>query len=168
MFPHLRKGKKYTEREYLFLSSIWNPKTGFKNLGRNDSQLWYFFLFSCVIAGNSEDKKRVNRLIERLFTFFSFNQEELISFAEGIRDIPELTPLEYLKKWYSRGQILALLKKARVGQYNKNSRLFCYCAEQLKEGSLYYSTKRELLKIPGVGERTTKFFLENSRWGYRG
>lgn len=123
------------------------------NYNRSIHELQEFLLFCIVVAG-----KTAHIQAKKLDEFLSSVNTRLM--------MPEnVLPFQSLKSAYQHGILLNEIKKAKLGQYNKIHSAFIYLIENpldLKMTCIYF-----LEKIPGVGKKTSRFFLLHSDSAYK-
>lgn len=117
------------------------------NYNRTKAELEEFLLFTIVVAGKT--------------AYIQANKLE--QFLVGIRNDFNLdySPFDLLKFLYRSDKLDRYVLLSKLGQYNKISNAFRYLCEN--EINLYDCNIDELEKIPGVGPKTSRFFLLHSR-----
>lgn len=119
------------------------------NFNRNISELQELLLFCIVVAGKTahiQAKKLEEFLSESKLTVNIFDN---------------ITPFDLLAKLHERNELMEKIKKAKLGQYNKIYNAFVYLIQNKID--LNNCTTEELEKIPGVGLKTSRFFILHSR-----
>ena len=116
------------------------------NRSENDKEL--FLLFCIVVAG-----KTAYIQADKLNQFLISIQVRLM--------MPENTsPFQLIKSADQHGILFEEIKKAKLGQYKKINSAFKYISN--KEHNLSRMTPNLLEEIPGVGMKTSRFFLLHS------
>lgn len=116
--------------------------TKITNFDRTDSELQEFFLFAIVAAGKTaiiQAKK-----LEEFLT---------PAWNRGI------TPFEYIEDLINKGHLRSMICEVKLGQYNRITAAF----EESIKLDLTTATTKELERIPGVGPKTSRFFLLHTR-----
>lgn len=119
------------------------------NFNRNISELQELLLFCILVAGKTahiQAKKLEEFLSESKLTVNIFDN---------------ITPFDLLAKLHERDELMEKIKKAKLGQYNKIYNAFVYLIQNKID--LNNCTTEELEKIPGVGLKTSRFFILHSR-----
>tara|TARA_Y100000361_G_C11098342_1_gene310436 strand:+ start:207 stop:809 length:603 start_codon:yes stop_codon:yes gene_type:complete len=108
----------------------------------------YFLIFSIIVAG-----RNAKMATEKTW--------ELLKWAS-----PDETPFQYLQFQYPQGQsflqgqsLICLLKKAKIGQYNRIKRAI----QDAITLDVETCTLEDLLDCYGIGNKTARFFLLNVR-----
>jgi thermostable 8-oxoguanine DNA glycosylase len=123
------------------------------NYNRTQNELEEFLLFCIVVAG-----KTAYIQAQKLNEFLSSVNSRLM--------MPEnINPFQTLKSADQHGILFEEIKKAKLGQYKKINSGFKYIVE--KEYNLNRMTPDILEKIPGVGMKTSRFFLLHSDIFYK-
>ena len=123
------------------------------NYNRTQNELEEFLLFCIVVAG-----KTAYIQAQKLNEFLSSVNTRLM--------MPEnINPFQTLKSADQHGILFEEIKKAKLGQYKKINSGFKYIVE--KEYNLNRMTPDILEKIPGVGMKTSRFFLLHSDIFYK-
>lgn len=118
------------------------------NYHRTKEELEEFLLFCIVVAG-----KTAYIQANKLEQFLVSNQNKL--------NFKQKEPFNMLKVLYLNDQLLHEIKEAKLGQYTKIFNAFCYiCNSNL---DLAKCSIEELENIPGVGPKTSRFFMLHSR-----
>lgn len=123
------------------------------NFNRSDSELQLFLLFCIVVAGKTAyiqaDKLNIflNSINVRLDMSLDTSPFELVKIAER------------------HGILLQEIQKAKLGQYKKIYSGFKYISEHNID--LRLTTPQQLELIPGVGMKTSRFFLLHSNQVYK-
>ena len=112
--------------------------TKITNFDRTDAELQAFWIFGCVVAGKNSDYAAhvLSRLLHKR----------------------ETTPFEYFRSLGEVG-IRNALVAARSGNYTRITR---FIMESL-ELDLRTATQDQLMKVFGIGPKTTSFFLLHTR-----
>ena len=120
---------------------------------RKRGELEEFLLFCIVVAG-----KTAYIQAQKLEDFLKSVNERLM--------MPESSsPFQILKSANQHGILMEEIQKAKLGQYRKIYNSFKYITEQ--EYDLTRMTPEELELIPGVGMKTSRFFLLHSDKTYK-
>ena len=118
------------------------------NYNRSKNELECFLLFCIVVAG-----KTAYIQARKLDEFLTSVNTRLM--------MPEhINPFQSLKSADQHGILMQEIQKAKLGQYKKIYSGFKYISE--KEYNLNKMTPEILEKIPGVGMKTSRFFLLHS------
>lgn len=118
------------------------------NYNRSEEELQLFLLFCIVVAG-----KTAYIQSQKLSNFLLSIQERLM--------LPEhISPFESLNSAYIHGILLEEIHKAKLGQYKKIYNSFIYICENPID--LKKCTPEILQNIPGVGMKSSRFFLLHS------
>ena len=118
------------------------------NYKRSKNELEEFLLFCIVVAG-----KTAYIQARKLDEFLKSVNTRLM--------MPEnISPFQTIKSAEQHGVLFEEIKKAKLGQYKKIYSGFKYISE--KEYNLNKMTPEILEKIPGVGMKTSRFFLLHS------
>jgi len=118
------------------------------NYNRNQYELEEFLLFCIVVAG-----KTAYIQAQKLQDFLSSVNTRLM--------MPEhINPFQTIKSADQHGILLQEIQKAKLGQYKKIHSAFKYISEH--KFDLKKMTPEELEKIPGVGMKSSRFFLLHS------
>ena len=120
---------------------------------RTEEELQLFLLFCIVVAG-----KTAYIQAEKLEQFLCSVNERLM--------MPKFVlPFQTLKSAEQHGILFEEIKKAKLGQYKKIFSGFKYISE--REYNLNRMTPKILEEIPGVGMKTSRFFLLHSDTFYK-
>ena len=120
---------------------------------RKRGELEEFLLFCIVVAG-----KTAYIQAQKLEDFLKSVNARLM--------MPESSsPFQILKSANQHGILMEEIQKAKLGQYRKIYNGFKYITEQ--EYDLTRMTPEELELIPGVGMKTSRFFLLHSDKTYK-
>jgi thermostable 8-oxoguanine DNA glycosylase len=123
------------------------------NYNRTKSELECFLLFCIVVAG-----KTAYIQARKLDEFLTSVNTRLM--------MPEhINPFQSLKSAEQHGILFEEIKKAKLGQYKKIYSGFKYITE--REYNLSRMTPQILEEIPGVGMKTSRFFLLHSDTFYK-
>lgn len=115
---------------------------------RSESELELFLLFCIVVAGKTA--KTQAKLLNNFLTSLRENYGS-----------EETTPFKLIYNADSIGVLKDELIKSRLGQYNRLEKSFRKTHDFI--GKLKTITIDELETIPGVGPKTSRFFLLHSR-----
>jgi thermostable 8-oxoguanine DNA glycosylase len=118
------------------------------NFNRTEEELQLFLLFCIVVAG-----KTAYIQAEKLEQFLCSVNERLLM-PEGV------SPFQTIKSAEQHGILFEEIKKAKLGQYKKINSGFKYISGF--EYNLSRMTPEILEKIPGVGMKSSRFFLLHS------
>ena len=123
------------------------------NYNRTNHELEEFLLFCIVVAG-----KTAYIQAQKLQDFLQSVNARLM--------MPEdVSPFQSLKSAEQHGILFEEIKKAKLGQYKKIYSGFKYISE--REYNLNRMTPKLLEEIPGVGMKTSRFFLLHSDTFYK-
>ena len=123
------------------------------NFKRSQNELEEFLLFCIVVAG-----KTAYIQARKLDEFLASTKIRLM--------MPEnINPFQIIKSAEQHGVLFEEIKKAKLGQYKKIYSGFKYISE--REYNLNKMTPDILEKIPGVGMKTSRFFLLRSDINYK-
>lgn len=123
------------------------------NYNRTQSELEEFLLFTIVVAG-----KTAYIQAKKL--------EEFLSSINARLMMPDtISPFQSIKSAYIHGILLEEIHKAKLGQYKKIYSSFVYIADNHHD--LTRMTPELLELIPGVGMKTSRFFLLHSDITYK-
>lgn len=118
------------------------------NYNRTQSELEEFLLFTIVVAG-----KTAYIQAQKLDQFLKSINTRLM--------MPDrVSPFQSLKSANDHGILMQEIHKAKLGQYKKIYSAFIYIIEHYI--NLNFTTPIELEHIPGVGMKTSRFFLLHS------
>ncbi len=110
------------------------------------SQSEWFWLFSIMVAG-----KKAEVTVDKLNAF--------------LLDAPFGTPLESIRVLMVSGKLGERLRHHKVGQYRRIEAAFRYSAKMRK--NLWNCGIIDLEKVPGVGPKTSRFFIMMTRRNMR-
>ena len=123
------------------------------NFKRSQNELEEFLLFCIVVAG-----KTAYIQSRKLDEFLASIKIRLM--------MPEnINPFQIIKSAEQHGILMEEILRAKLGQYKKIYSGFKYISE--REYSLNKMTPDILEKIPGVGMKTSRFFLLHSDINYK-
>jgi thermostable 8-oxoguanine DNA glycosylase len=123
------------------------------NYNRTTHELEEFLLFCIVVAG-----KTAYIQAQKLDEFLASVNTRLMMPAH-------VSPFQSIKSAEQHGILFEEIKKAKLGQYKKINSAFKYISE--KEYNLCRMTPKILEEIPGVGMKTSRFFLLHSDTFYK-
>jgi len=123
------------------------------NYNRTLPELEEFILFCIVVAG-----KTAYIQARKLDEF-------LLSVKARLMMPEQVSPFQIIKSAEQHGILFEEIKKAKLGQYKKINSAFKYISE--KEYNLVRMTPKILEEIPGVGMKTSRFFLLHSDIFYK-
>jgi thermostable 8-oxoguanine DNA glycosylase len=123
------------------------------NYNRTQNELEEFLLFCIVVAG-----KTAYIQAQKLQDFLSSINTRLM--------MPEhINPFQSIKSADQHGILLQEIQKAKLGQYKKIYAAFKFISENKID--LKRSTTEQLELIPGVGMKSSRFFLLHSDKDYK-
>jgi thermostable 8-oxoguanine DNA glycosylase len=123
------------------------------NFSRTEEELQLFLLFCIVVAG-----KTAYIQADKLEQFLNSVNKRLM--------MPEnVKPFQTIKSAEQHGILFEEIKLAKLGQYKKIFSGFKYISE--REYNLERMTPKILEEIPGVGMKTSRFFLLHSDTFYK-
>ena len=123
------------------------------NFNRTEEELELFLLFCIVVAG-----KTAYIQAEKLEQFICSVNERLM--------MPELVlPFQTIKSAEQHGILMEEIQKAKLGQYRKIYAGFKFISEY--KFDLRNTTTKQLEVIPGVGMKSSRFFLLHSDETYK-
>ena len=123
------------------------------NFDRTEEELQLFLLFCIVVAG-----KTAYIQAEKLEQF-------LLSVNERLMMPEHVKPFQSIISADHHGILMQEIQKAKLGQYKKIYSAFKYISENKFDLSRMTSDQLEL--IPGVGMKTSRFFLLHSDKNYQ-
>jgi thermostable 8-oxoguanine DNA glycosylase len=123
------------------------------NYNRTVPELEEFILFCIVVAG-----KTAYIQARKLDEF-------LLSVKARLMMPEQVSPFQIIKSAEQHGILFEEIKKAKLGQYKKINSAFKYISE--KQYNLIRMTPKILEEIPGVGMKTSRFFLLHSDIFYK-
>jgi thermostable 8-oxoguanine DNA glycosylase len=123
------------------------------NYNRTQSELEEFLLFTIVVAG-----KTAYIQAQKLDQF-------LKSINTRLMMADRYSPFQSLKSANDHGILMVEIHKSKLGQYKKIYSAFIYIIEH--NINLNFTTPIELEQIPGVGMKTSRFFLLHSDLIYK-
>lgn len=118
------------------------------NFNRSKAELEEFLLFTIVVAG-----KTAYIQAQKL-------EEFLLSIHKRLMMPEHVSPFQLIKSANDHGILLQEIHKAKLGQYNKIHSAFLHIAQN--NYTLNKMTPEVLENIPGVGMKTSRFFLLHS------
>lgn len=119
------------------------------NFNRTEAELQEFLLFCIVVAGKNAEQQA-----KKLDAFLKAGYNQF-----GVK-----TPFNLIQKMIKfpiyKNSLGTLLRSVKMGQYSRISEAFIYTSfiKNLKTVTL-----NELLDVPGIGPKTSRFFLLHSR-----
>lgn len=123
------------------------------NYNRTKNELEEFLLFCIVVAG-----KTAYIQAQKLSDFLASVNNRLM--------MPEnINPFQSVKSAYQHGILMEEIQKAKLGQYKKIYSAFKYISENVFD--LYNMTPETLEHIPGVGMKSSRFFLLHSNINWK-
>lgn len=123
------------------------------NYNRSDKDLELFLLFCIVVAG-----KTAYIQADKLDQF-------LISIKDRLMMPENISPFQIIKSADQHGILLQEIKEAKLGQYKKINAAFKFISENKID--LRKTTTDGLELIPGVGMKSSRFFLLHSDITYK-
>jgi thermostable 8-oxoguanine DNA glycosylase len=123
------------------------------NYDRSSSELEEFLLFCIVVAG-----KTAYIQAQKLEDF-------LVSVNKRLMMPENINPFQTIKSAEKHGILFEEIKLAKLGQYKKIYSGFKYISD--REYNLSRMTPKILEEIPGVGMKTSRFFLLHSDTFYK-
>ena len=123
------------------------------NYNRTEEELQLFLLFCIVVAG-----KTAYIQAEKLEQF-------LLSVNQRLKMPDDAKPFQSLRNAEQQGILFEEIKLAKLGQYKKIYSGFKYISQ--REFDLNKMTPALLEEIPGVGMKTSRFFLLHSDLFYK-
>jgi thermostable 8-oxoguanine DNA glycosylase len=120
---------------------------------RTKNELEEFLLFCIVVAGKTAYIQ--SRKLD----------EFLVSVNKRLMIPEHVNPFQSLKSAQQNGILMEEIQKAKLGQYKKIYAGFKYISEQ--EYDLKTMTPKSLECVPGVGMKTSRFFLLHSDKFYK-
>jgi thermostable 8-oxoguanine DNA glycosylase len=123
------------------------------NYDRSSSELEEFLLFCIVVAG-----KTAYIQAQKLEDF-------LVSVNKRLMMPENINPFQTIKSAEKHGILFEEIKLAKLGQYKKIYSSFKYISD--REYNLNRMTPKILEEIPGVGMKTSRFFLLHSDTFYK-
>ena len=123
------------------------------NYDRSSSELEEFLLFCIVVAG-----KTAYIQAQKLEDF-------LVSVNKRLMMPENINPFQTIKSAEQHGILFEEIKLAKLGQYKKIYSGFKYISD--REYNLSRMTPKILEEIPGVGMKTSRFFLLHSDTFYK-
>jgi len=123
------------------------------NYDRSSSELEEFLLFCIVVAG-----KTAYIQAQKLEDF-------LVSVNKRLMMPENINPFQTIKSAEQHGILFEEIKLAKLGQYKKIYSGFKYISD--REYNLSRMTPKILEEIPGVGMKTSRFFLLHSDIFYK-
>lgn len=123
------------------------------NYNRTQHELEEFLLFTIVVAGKT--------------AYIQANKLEQFLNSINVRlMMPDhISPFQSIRSADHHGILLQEIHKAKLGQYSKIYSAFKYISEH--EYNLKNMTPETLESIPGVGMKTSRFFLLHSDANYK-
>ncbi len=120
---------------------------------RTKNELEEFLLFCIVVAGKTAyiQSKKLEQFLN------SINSRLMMP--------DKVSPFQSLKSAYDHGILLEEIHKVKLGQYKKIYAAFIYVIEHNLD--LNCTNPADLEKIPGVGMKTSRFFLLHSDLNYK-
>ena len=123
------------------------------NFNRTEEELQLFLLFCIVVAG-----KTAYIQADKLDQFICSVNERLM--------MPlRVSPFQTIRSADHHGILMEEIQKAKLGQYKKIYSAFKYISE--REYNLKIMTPDQLELIPGVGMKSSRFFLLHSDINYQ-
>lgn len=123
------------------------------NYNRTQNELQEFLLFTIVVAGKTAyiQAQKLDQFLKSINTRLMMTDN--------------ISPFQSLISAYHHGILLEEIHKAKLGQYKKIYSAFIYIIEH--SVNLDRTNPVELEMIPGVGMKTSRFFLLHSDINYK-
>jgi thermostable 8-oxoguanine DNA glycosylase len=118
-----------------------NPES-VTNFYRNDIELQEYFLFCIIVAGKT-----------------AFIQAQKLEQFLKPAWLKGMTPFEYIEWLDSENKLDIMIREAKLGQYKRITEIF----RRAIKLDLRKVTVEQLEKIPGIGPKTSRFFVLHSR-----
>ena len=136
---------------------------------RNDFSLQSFFLFAVAVAGKPSGitAEKINSMVESFMESWVENP----AYQEGDLEVPD-GPLRHLIDltteciwWNDVSPAGRNLRHAKLGKYQQWDKLLNWFGAEVRDVNhfLRTATLKQLLEVPGVGDKTARFFLLHSR-----
>ena len=109
---------------------------------RTENELQEFFLFCVIVAGK-------NALVQA---------KKLEAFLQPAW-YKNMTPFDYINYLTKRGELGIMLREIKMGQYKRIEFIF----KRSTRLNLKECTVEQLERIPGIGPKTSRFFILHSR-----
>jgi thermostable 8-oxoguanine DNA glycosylase len=119
------------------------------NFNRTEAELQELLMFCILVAG-----KTAYIQAGKLEQFLNSIRERLM-----LSD--QVKPFEIIKSANDHGILLQEIQKAKLGQYNKITKAFDYLINNKID--LFKCGPMDLEKVPGIGMKTSRFFILHSR-----
>lgn len=113
------------------------------NFNRSNSELEEFLLFCIAVAG-----KKATNIAKALEIFLNI-------------EINDLSPFEKIKKYIEKNTLKEYLIKSKIGKYKLLEKSYSLLVN--KNFDLKIVSVDDLEKIPGIGKKTSRFFIVHSR-----
>lgn len=119
------------------------------NYYRTEAELQELLMFCILVAGKT--------------AYIQAGKLELFlnSLRERLMLSDQVKPFEIIKSANDQGILLQEIQKAKLGQYNKISKAFDYLINN--KINLFECGPDVLEKVPGIGMKTSRFFILHSR-----
>jgi thermostable 8-oxoguanine DNA glycosylase len=119
------------------------------NYSRSEAELQELLMFCILVAG-----KTAYIQAQKLEEFLTMSRDYC-----GLSE--SSTPFEILKALEEESYLFTMIQEAKLGQYNKIYNAFTYLIKNKID--LFECGPIELEEIPGVGMKTSRFFILHSR-----
>jgi thermostable 8-oxoguanine DNA glycosylase len=118
------------------------------NYNRTDDELQEFLLFAIIVAGKTAyiQANKLEQFLTKVRNDFNLNCS---------------SPFELLKFLHSENCLESYIVSCKLGQYRKTINAFNYLIENKLD--LHCCSTDDLELIPGVGPKTSRFFILHSR-----
>lgn len=123
------------------------------NYNRTKNELEEFLLFCIVVAGKTAyiQSKKLEEFLKSINTRLMMPEN--------------ISPIQSLKSADQHGILLQEIQKAKLGQYKKINAAFKYLIENPIDLKMTWPYILE--KVPGIGKKTSRFFLLHSDINYK-
>ncbi len=123
------------------------------NYNRTKNELEEFLLFCIVVAGKTAyiQSKKLEEFLKSINTRLMMPEN--------------ISPIQSLKSADQHGILLQEIQKAKLGQYKKIYAAFKYLIENPIDLKMTWPYILE--KVPGIGKKTSRFFLLHSDVNYK-
>lgn len=123
------------------------------NYNRTKNELEEFLLFCIVVAGKTAyiQSKKLEEFLKSINTRLMMPEN--------------ISPIQSLKSADQHGILLQEIQKAKLGQYKKIYAAFKYLIENPIDLKMTWPFILE--KVPGIGKKTSRFFLLHSDVNYK-
>ena len=131
---------------------------------KTDEELEYWILYCVMVAGKNANStyKQLDRFLGILDPPYTH-----IHYLEYLPEKYADSPLDFIRHLITEGALWNRIRSFRLGQYNKLYNAFIYLAKNFSGAKLRTCTVEDLLEVPGIGHKTTRFFIMTTRRGVR-